>query len=197
MQLRIPSKSESRLKLFMHVCLGAAAAGLTASSACSHLNDPFKDSSATIDAEMTTASADGFRGKSEFYVPLHRRGAITTVLYENGSVSHWPLWFEDPFEDKGNDVTDPNDRDAPDNHFAWNWVDYLHGAYGPGRAFFVNGVLWPLSAIVTPPGTLMESDGRISKGLLCHDHDAKRSDSADREPPDGHHLGATANGVAE
>lgn len=181
----------------MNVCLFAVAAGLAASSACSHVNNPFKDSSATIDAEMTTASADGFKGKSEFYVPLNRRGEISTVYYENGAVSHWPLWFEDPFEDKGNDVTDPNDLDAPDNHFAWNWVDYMHWAYGPGRAFFVNGVFWPVSAVVTPPGTLMESDGRISKGLLCYDHDAKRSDSADREPPDGHHLGAPVNGTAE
>ncbi|MBX3396659.1 MAG: hypothetical protein KF841_14960 [Phycisphaerae bacterium] len=166
--------------------LAAAFVGIV--GGCSHVNDPFKDSSASIDVELTTASAEGFKGKREFYSPLARRGETTVAYYENGAVTHWPLWFEDPFEDKGNDVTDPNDRDAPDTHFAWNWVDYLHTAYGPGRFFFVNGLLWPASAVVTPPGTLMESDGRIDRNFAGYDHDARRSDSASREPPDGNHL---------
>ena len=76
------------------------------------------------------------------------------------------------------------DRDAPNNEFAWNWVDYFHMPYGPGRMIFVNAAFWPISAVVTPPGTLMESNGRIDKGLLWYDHDAKRCDSVTREPPD-------------
>lgn len=171
---------------------GAMLLAVVSSTACSHLNDPFKDSSATIDAEMTTASAEGYKGKREFYVPLHRRGAMTQVCYENGSTTHWPLWFEDPFEDKGNDVTDPNDRDPIDHYFAWTWVDFLHMGYGPGR-LLLNTVLYPASAVVTPPGTLMESDGRLDKNIAGYDHDAKRSDSATREPPDGHHLAPDTN----
>lgn len=195
MPLRTPLKSDRRAS---HRKRAPLLSGLLAAAVvcvwfgCSHVNDPFKDSSASIDAEMTTASAEGFKGKREFYLPLSRRGETTVAYYENGAVTHWPLWFEDPFEDKGNDVTDPNDRDAPDNHFAWNWVDYLHTAYGPGRFFFINGVLWPASAVVTPPGTLMESDGRIDRNLGGYDHDAKRSDSASREPPDGNHLSPDA-----
>jgi len=150
---------------------------------CAHVNDPYKDSSAAIDAEMTTASAEGFRGKAEFPAHHCRNPREETVLAENGAVSHWPLWFEDPFEDKGNETTTPGGRDAPDNRFAVTWVDYAHILYGPAR-MALNLAALPISMTVTPPGTLMESDGRIDKGIVWYDHDAKRSDSVTREPPD-------------
>jgi hypothetical protein len=150
---------------------------------CAHLNNPFQDSSAGIDSEMQTpSSVDYSQKKSEFALVHGRTWATSDAIYQNGAVTHWPLWFEDPFEDKGNDPTNPNDRDAPDNHFNWNAVDYFAIAYSPAREF-VNVVGWPISAIVTPPGTLMESDGHIDKGLLGYDHDSKRADSATREPP--------------
>jgi len=187
MRLRTRLKSEA----MMRIRIAAIAICAAPFGACAHVNDPYKDSSTSIDPEMTTASAEGHAGKSEFYVPLHRRGTTTAVLYENGSVTHWPLWFEDPFEDKGNDPTHPEPpyRDAADNTFTLNWVDYLHTGYGPAR-FLLNTVLWPVSAVVTPPGTLLESDGRISKGLAGYDHDAKHSNPDTREPPDGHHRAA-------
>ncbi len=150
---------------------------------CAHLNNPWKDSSAVIDGDMTTASAQGYYGKAEFAAVMVRSSPQETVYYENGAVTHWPLWFEDPFEDKGNDATPPRDRDPIDNRFAVNWADYLHLGYGPGR-LLLNTVAWPISAIVTLPGTLMESDGRLDRGLLGYDHDAKRSNPATREPPD-------------
>ena len=165
------------------LCL-AATFLLAASAGCAHLNNPFKDSSAAIDDEMTTPSAEGTKGHAEFGRETRRDIAVSEVRYENGAVSHWPLWWEDPFEDKGNRTVEPADRDAPDTAFVWNWVDYFHIAYGPGRMVFVNTLGWPISAVVTPPGTLMESDGHIDKGLLGYDHDAKRSDSVTREPPD-------------
>lgn len=154
---------------------------------CNHLNDPFKDSSAVIDSEMTTASADDYMAGQHDYAPPRRDWRPTDVYYENGAVSHWPLWFEDPFEDKGNGFTSPSDRDAPDNVFAWNGADYVAMPYSIGR-MLVNTVAYPLSAIVTPPGTLMESDGRISKGLFWYDHDARRSNPSLREPPDANDL---------
>ncbi|MCG8405543.1 MAG: hypothetical protein MI923_10135 [Phycisphaerales bacterium] len=162
-------------------------AGLALSSfvvtGCAHLNNPWKDSSEAIDEEMMTASAEGYQNRTEYAASMRRDWTQETVYYENGAVTHWPLWFEDPFEDKGNDRTEEGDRDPIDNRFAWNWADYLHMGYGPGR-MLLNTVCWPISAVVTPPGTLMESDGRLDKGLMGYDHDAKRSDAVTREPPD-------------
>lgn len=151
---------------------------------CSHVNNPWVDSSAIVEDDMTTASAQGYTGKSEFASNRWRTNwPRHTVIFENGAVSHWPLWFEDPFEDKGNRYHEVMDEDEPDVVFAMNWVDYMHIAYGPAR-FILNGAAWPISAVVTPPGTLMESDGHLSPSIIDHyDHDAERSDSAMREPP--------------
>lgn len=161
----------------------AVAALAVVVSGCAQLNNPYKDSSAAIDAEMTTASAEGYQGKAEFPSTLRRTWDSADVRYENGAVTHWPLGFEDPFETKGNSFTAPEDRDAPDNVFAWNALDYLHFVYGPGRIFInllgISGTL-----VHTPPGMLMESNGRIDKGLLGYDYDSKRSDEPTREPPD-------------
>lgn len=155
-----------------------------ASFGCSHVNNPWVDSSTVVLDDLTTASTEGYQGKSEFSSNRWRTNwEPHTVTFENGAVTHWPTWFEDPFEDKGNRTYDPTDRDAPDDVFAMNWVDYMHMLYGPGR-FILNGGLWPVSAIVTPPGTLMESDGHLSPSIIGqYDHDAKRSDSVSREPP--------------
>jgi hypothetical protein len=151
---------------------------------CGQLNNPYKDSGSAIEPEMTTASADGFmRHEAGLNRPHQRTWSASTVAYENGAVTHWPLWFEDPFEDYGNRLKSPADRSDPDNEFAWNGLDYLGMVACPGREF-VNLVGWPISAAVSPPGLLMESDGRISRGLLGYQHDAERSSAAHREPPD-------------
>jgi hypothetical protein len=183
--------SRMNVGLVKQMCwLGGAfviAMAAMAMSGCAHVNNPFVDSGAAVEPEMNTPSAEayGARAAQESPAVQPQRVWPESVVYaENGAVSHWPLWFEDPFEDKGYGYKPVADRDAPDREFAWNWVDYLHMAYGPGRMVFVNTPGWPISAIVTPPGTLMESDGHISKGLLGYDHDAKRADSATREPPD-------------
>lgn len=151
---------------------------------CAHVNNPWVDSSTIVEDEMTTASAQGYCDKREFSSNRWRTNwPVKTVQYRNGTVSHWPLWFEDPFEDKGNRAHEVADENEPDETFAMNWVDYLHMAYGPAR-FLLNGAAWPISAVVTPPGTLMESDGRLSPSIIDHyDHDAARADSVTREPP--------------
>lgn len=179
----MPWRTPLKLDSCRNVARGLAKVATFAIVGCAHVNDPYKDSSAAIDADMTTASAEGFRGKAEFPANPCRNPQRETVLAENGAVSHWPLWFEDPFEDKGNDWAPPEDRDAPDNHFALTWVDYAHIFYGPGR-MAVNLATLPVGLGVTPAGTLMESDGRIDKGIVRYDHDARRSDSVTREPPD-------------
>lgn len=171
----------SNYKVRRHAIFSLSVAFM-AMAGCAHVNNPFKDSGALIDAEMTTPSTEGYRGKTEFAANRHRAWESSTVRFQNGAVSHWPQWFEDSLEDKGNDY-DPSDRDTPDNRFAWNWVDYAYIFGGPAR-LTANAALYPFSAVITPPGTLMESDGRIDKGLIWYEHDAKRSDAAMREPPD-------------
>lgn len=173
-------KTQSRLRNAIPVAILMAAMSL----GCSHVNNPWVDSSTVVLDELSTASAEGYKGKSEFSSNRWRTNwPAYTVVFENGAVSHWPTWFEDPFEDKGNRDYEVPDEDAPDSVFAMNWVDYMHIFYGPAR-FALNGALWPISAVVTPPGTLMESDGRLSPSIIGrYDHDAKRSDSVMREPP--------------
>lgn len=158
-----------------------------AASGCAHLNNPYEDSSAVIDDDMKTTSSEAYRGKTEFGRPLRRTWEPSQVVFANGAVTHWPLYFEDPFEDKGQRVEPVADRDAPDNAFARTWVDYLHIPYGPGRAL-LNVAGFPVSMVMTPPGKLMESDGRISKNILDYDHDARTSDSVTREPPHVDHI---------
>jgi hypothetical protein len=158
---------------------------------CAQLNDPFKDSGYYTNSEMTTPSTEAYLASGEAPPPgAQRDWEAKAVYYEKGTVTHWPLWFEDPFEEKGNDVTDPSDRDAPDNRFAWNAVDYLHIAYGPGR-FLLNLGGLPISAVIQPPGCPMASDGRLSQGFLGYDHDARYARHGD-EPPDFNDLWRTS-----
>jgi hypothetical protein len=87
----------------------------------------------------------------------------TQALRVRDTVPHWPLWWEDPFEDQGD----------KDGQFAWTWQDYFNMPYAPAR-FMLNTVAFPVSAIVTLPGTPMVSDGRVD-----NTHDAQRGRSPD------------------
>lgn len=159
-------------------------------AACAQLNNPFKDSAAYSRDEMATPSTTEYAQTRHGQAPMMRRSWTgSDVYYENGTVTHWPIWFEDPFQEKGNDVTDPADRDAPDNRFAWNAADYLHIVYGPSR-YLLNLFGLPFSAVLQPPGWVMASDGRISKGLVWYDHDSTYAKPTD-EPPDYNDLSRT------
>jgi hypothetical protein len=73
---------------------------------------------------------------------------------------HGPLYFEDPFEDKGTTY-----------EHRLGWEDWFAMPYSYAR-YTLNWLALPVSMIVTPPWTAMESDGRLSKQLLGYDHDA-------------------------
>ena len=121
---------------------------------------------------MAWASASG----EEIYAEnspseLRQRGwDAKRVTAPYGEVVHGPLWFEDPFEDKG----------KGHEEFRLGWEDGVALPYSLGR-FLLNWMLLPVSAVVTPPGTPMESDGRLSRQLLDYDHDVQRVSQADRE----------------
>ncbi len=134
-----------------------------------------------IDAEMTTPSTVSYTSEEKPGTPYRRTGAQGPVVYENGVVTHWPLWFEDPFENVGNDFNSP---DQADIRFAWNWMDYAHMmGYGPAR-FTIETVGWPIFAGFHPPGLLMESDARADRGPIWPVHDPHVADRSRREPPD-------------
>lgn len=105
----------------------------------------------------TTPSRDGFLAAGREAVIRKRALPESELRLADGAVPHYPLWWQDPFVDKG----DMDDR------FAWTWQDYLHMPYGLGR-FILNTCALPVSVVVHPPGMPMASDGIVGK-----DHDAK------------------------
>ena len=135
---------------------------------CELMVNPFTDELASQRA-VTTASVDGARAAKVTPTVLRRSYEQMSVWAEDGAVTHGPLYFEDLFEDRGSE----------DNRFAWTAEDYLQLFYWRGR-FLVNGALFPLSAVVTPPWTVMASDGELGRRTLGMDHDARRWTPPDR-----------------
>jgi hypothetical protein len=131
-------------------------------SGCQLMVNPFRDELAGRQ-EMTTASVEGARAAKTTPTVRQRDYAPFELHAEGDGVTHGPLYFEDPFEDKGSE----------DGRFAWTGEDYLQFVYWRGR-FLLNTLFFPVSAVVTPPWTVMESDGRVSREALGWDHDAER-----------------------
>jgi hypothetical protein len=63
--------------------------------------------------------------------------------------------------------------------------------YSYGR-YYLNLVALPVSAVVTPPWTAMESDGRLSEQLLGYDHDATPLSRRIQPPPQPSDQGPAA-----
>lgn len=128
---------------------------------CEHAINPFVDETLVEQEEFHTPSERKARAAQATPIVRRRQWQQTPTTYPSGAVVHWPLWFEDPFEDKGSE----------DGKYAWTFEDYIAAPYSFGRVL-VNTIGWPVSAVVTPPGTPMVSDGRLSKQALGMDHDA-------------------------
>jgi len=124
---------------------------------------PFHDEFVVHPTVATTASAEGVHAAKATPVLRQRDHAQKEISPNDGAVTHGPLYFEDPFEDKGSE----------DGKFAWTGEDYLQWWYWRGR-FLLNAVALPVSAVVTPPWVVMVSDGRLSRQALGYDHDAER-----------------------
>ncbi|HSW46341.1 MAG TPA: hypothetical protein VLM89_12300 [Phycisphaerae bacterium] len=150
--------------------LAIASLALLCLSAC--YSNPFHDDSIARGTE-TTASEQGVLASGHEPKLRHRDLPRATAPCAVGQVQHYPLWWEDSFEDKGDG----------DNLFAWTYADYVAGPAVYAR-WLLNTVGWPVSAGVTPPGTPMVSDGRIGQ---FHDAAPGRSpnptaDAADFNP---------------
>ncbi len=161
---------------------------VVAAGGCSELAiNPFVDDS-TSDAGITTASERSLRAQSVSPTVRERGWEETRLAAADGGVTHWPLWFEDPFEDKG----------STDGRFAWTVEDYVAYPYCFSR-WVLNNMGFPVSLVVTPPFTPMVSDGELSRQALGADHDAtylKRGencqDAAPPEPRDEEEAGTSA-----
>lgn len=125
-------------------------AGLAFLSGCSLTVNPFRDEyahrpSVTTPSVVAVMAADVPTSVQERHGVEKHRSPI------DGSVTHGPLYFEDPTEERGSE----------DGHFAWTGEDYVWMAYWRAR-FMANLIAWPVSAVVNPPWQVMVSDGQRS-----------------------------------
>ncbi len=159
------------------------AAVLAAAPGCSEIVNPWADDVPRADV-VTTASVEGVRAaREDMERPAQRvvGAERMQIRPEDGTVTHWPLWWEDPFVDKG----------SQDGLFAWTAEDYLAMPYGLGRNL-VNTMGFPISAVVQPPWTVMGSDGTLSRQALGYDHDAEPRPGGVEPPTDVLEIGTYA-----
>ncbi|HOW72641.1 MAG TPA: hypothetical protein PKY77_18735 [Phycisphaerae bacterium] len=117
--------------------------------------NPWRDDALSRDT-WSTPTQDGILASGHAPVVRQRNTPAIEAPLADGAVPHWSLWFEDPFEDKGDG----------DGQSAWTCADYLAMFYSAGR-FGLNTLCTPVSAVVVPPCTALVSDGVVGK-----DHDA-------------------------
>ncbi len=165
---RTNSGSRWVLRLDGRILAGLALGGGLLLASCAHSPDQFRETGPSVTAQWDTPTAQDVRARVSPAEPHQRQWEPMVVHAADGAVTHWPLYFEDPFVDKGDGRTDETD---PGNVHRLGWEDYVALPYSFGR-YTINWIFLPVSAIVTPPWTLMESDGRLSKQLLGYDHDA-------------------------
>jgi hypothetical protein len=145
--------------------LGLAAWG------CTYVPNQFKEDGPSTTMAWESPTEADLRARYAPAEQTQRGWAEKEVAANSGVVSHPPLYFEDPFEDKGDGRTDETD---PHNVYRGGWEDYVALPYNFAR-FTANWLLLPASAVVTPPWVVLESDGKVSKQILWYDHDAART----------------------
>ncbi len=143
------------IRSFAMMAIGLASCG------CQLVVHPFRDELAGL-PQVTTASVEVVRASPSAEVKNVRGSEEAIRFPEDGSVAHWPTWFEDPYEENGSE----------DGKFAWTVEDYWQMLYWRGR-FLVELAFWPISAVVEPPWRVMESDGILEKRCCRELHDAR------------------------
>jgi len=155
------------------LAVGAALAG------CAMSINHFRETGPSTEMAWDSPTTADVKARYEPGPPRHRDWEAATVAAESGVVRHWPLYTEDPFEDKGHGRTDATD---PYNVYRYGWEDFVALAYCPAR-FTLNWLALPVSAVVTPPWTILESDGFVSRQALGYDHDARRVETVEPTSP--------------
>lgn len=148
---------------------GALIAGwLAAASGCGVPHNYWRQDSPATAAALDSPTAEDVKAQHHFAADRQRGWQTAAAVEERGAVVHTPLYFEDPFADKGAGR-------AGQDQYHIGWEDYVAMLYGISR-YHLNYLALPASWVVTPPWTAMESDGVLSEQLLGKDHDAERSD---------------------
>jgi len=174
------NKMKTRIASTVTIRTGLSTALLIClTSGCAHTPNQFRESGPSVNAEWDSPTGADVRERFQPAAPRDRGWDTVSVSAESGAVVHWPLYFEDPFEDKGHGRTDTS---SPHNVYHVGWEDYIAMVYCPTRAV-LNGALLPISAVVTPACLPMESDGRLSRQILGYDHDATRLGHETAEEP--------------
>jgi len=143
--------------------VAAALAGTVLSAGCAQKIERLRQEACAPD-EVTTASVTAVRAAAREIAAPRRPYAEVKVQTEDGTVTHAPLYFEDPYEDV----------ESEEYCVVWSPGDYLHSwLYGPGRCL-VNTIFFPVSVAVDPPWARMASDGYPSRTVAWWKHDARR-----------------------
>lgn len=148
---------------------------------CAHVPNQFVDDSPSVTTTLDSATAQDVQARFQPARQARRDWPTQTTRPESGAVVHWPLYFEDPFEDKGPDAVNTAGRPPNQRHYI-GWEDYVALAYGYPR-FWLNTLGMPVSLVVQPPWTAMESDGQLSQQALGYDHDATPLDRSSHDDP--------------
>ncbi len=158
---------------------GAVAGLMLLMAGCALTPKYYQESGPSVDKDWASPTAADVKTRFEPSAATQRDWPALQVATRSGTVQHYPLYFEDPFEDKGHGRTDAT---HPRNVYRLGWEDWVAMPYGLSR-FTLNWLMLPVSAVVTPPWTVMASDGVLSRQALGYDHDATRADQAAAPPP--------------
>lgn len=150
---------------------------LAALGGCAHVENHWREDGPSRTAAWDSATAVELRERYPAVTVRERGWPASRLVATSGAVTHWPTYFEDPFVDKGAGNGRFDEFGTGEDAYRIGWEDYLAMPYGFAR-HTLNWLLAPVSAVVTPPWTLMESDGRVSRQVLGYDHDATRAGAA-------------------
>ena len=153
-------------------CVGLCAAIFPlALFGCAHAENHWREDGSSKMTNWRTPTELDIR---ENHLPSEQRARgwqAAHVVAVDGTVMHWPQYMEDPFVDKGSGNNPFEPFESGLNEYRVGWEDLFAIPYGHAR-YTLNYLLMPVSAIVRPPWTVMESDGFISRQALGYDHDA-------------------------
>lgn len=151
------------------VGIGPALGIVALTGGCQLWTSPYQDVLGQRPAP-STASVAGIVSAETSPSLRSRQYDVVESSAVSGAVTHGPLYFEDSHED------DRTDADG----FALTGEDFLRPTYWQAR-FVLNTLLFPLHAVITPPWTVMVSDGHPSRRVWGWQQDSIEL----REEPNG------------